>query len=314
MSPSFTDAQLDCLRQEARRLGLTVYIESAALESGRPPVWLFTRDRFAMGLGSFATCADALAWLAVPEFGRAAGEPYPRRTTASQPRKETMKNIDTRLERDPRYAEAKARLDELQHQTAAAERERTELIAGLGALAAQRAADTIKAEARALIAGTIATEAKQREVLTASLEQVEHRLAVLREAVYMQRQTVGALANEVSQAICADLRPKHIAHVQAIIAAARTLAECCAAESALREELTSNGVTYSGYLRPMPVRGFDVTDANSTVSRFLLEAVQFGFLDASDLPPPLQELVPPPATQQPTPKPKRSGVLGWANA
>lgn len=211
--------------------------------------------------------------------------------------------IDTRLTRDPRYAEAKARLTDLKGQLSATEAERRDLLEGLGSLAGRRISDAITSEAEALIAGEQVTETKRREALTASLEQVSHRARVLREAVTLQSRTVDALAGEVSRAICADLLPTHQANVRAVIAAALSLAECCRVERDLREELQENKVFYTSTLRPMPLRGFFLTDAHGEaqhgqLARFLLEAVEFGFMAESDLPQSLRPFVQPKAKPQ----------------
>jgi hypothetical protein len=202
------------------------------------------------------------------------------------------KTIDIRLERDPRYAASKARLGELGGQLAALEKDKADLVAGLNSIGHQ-AVDAIRAEAQALLSGSQASDVINREKLTRNLEQMTHRIAVLRQAVELQRQIVDDLAGEVSRAICADLLPAYEANVRAVIAAALLLAEQCRIERQLRSDLQSNGVQFTSMLRPMVLSGFDLTDVNSRLSRFLLEAVQFHFMQAQELPESLREHVPP---------------------
>jgi len=197
----------------------------------------------------------------------------------------TKSSVDKRLERDPRYAVAKARLTELNSQLATAEKVRAELLDTLGSLAAGRAADAIANEAQALLSGARAQEAVRREELTQTLGGVEHQIAVVRQAIAMQRDDIVAkLKSEVSRAICEDVKPHRHAILRKMAAAAMALAEICREERELREELIDNDVLFSATLRPMFIRGFDPRDNQSLLSRFLLELVENDVLSVGELP------------------------------
>jgi hypothetical protein len=203
-------------------------------------------------------------------------------------------NVDKRLERDPRYAAAKARLIELQVQLSTAEKERDDLQSGINSLAS-RALDALNAEAQALLSGAQAPDSaiNQRQKLADSLGQIDHQVAVLRQAVLMQRQKVADLTAEVSRAICADVESAHNETVRAEIAAVIALAEARGAEADILDCLRDNGVQFAGALRPMLIRGFDLSDRNSLASQFLLECVRLKRLSVSQLPIILRAHVPP---------------------
>jgi hypothetical protein len=219
-----------------------------------------------------------------------------RRASRHQPGERIMKKMSSadarRLQRDPRFVAAQSQLIELQVQRSTAEKERDDLQSGISSLAS-RAMDALNAEAQALLSGEQApgSAINQRQKLTDSLGQVEHRIAVLRQAIFMQQQNVESLTFEVSRTICADLKPDHIANVRAMATHVIALGEVCKKEAALRDELNQNGVKFTSWLRPMPLREFDLTDSNSRGSRFLLECVAFGFLEASEIPASLRPFV-----------------------
>jgi hypothetical protein len=219
--------------------------------------------------------------------------------------------VDTRLERDPRYVPAKALLNELKGQLTTAEKERNDLQTGISSLA-DRASRALAAEAQTLLSGCQAPEpaVNQRQHLTDSLGKVDHQIAVLRQAITMQQQTVEGLTAKVSQAICADMLPMHCDNVRKVAQAYLVLEECCRAEQELRDELNQNGVLTSGTLRPMSVRGCNSRDSNSALSRYLLEAVEFKFLAASEIPESLRAYVRRPAKPQPE-EPAHAPGDGW---
>src|SRR5574340_1157642 len=150
------------------------------------------------------------------------------------------KAIDTTLERDAAYVEASERLLALTVELSNLEKQRSELVSGIASLASQHQ-QAIHDQAAALLSGAALPNAKKREELASSLDELTHRIAVLREAVSMQRAIVANERSRVSREICADLAPRHSANVAAVARAAMALAEAVAAEAALRDELYGNG-------------------------------------------------------------------------
>ncbi|NKE64517.1 hypothetical protein RAMLITH_01680 [Ramlibacter sp. RBP-2] len=221
--------------------------------------------------------------------------------------------VDTRLERDPRYSAAWNRYTELQLQLREAERQRQEIQQQMGNTGSDTR-NAIRAEANALLSESAAAGIAKRDEVARSLGEVTHRIAVLREAVGLQKQVVEGLRAEVSLAICADLLPTHQAHVRAVALAAIGLADHVRTEWELRDRLAQNGVL-GGHLRPMPLRGFNLTEPNSTISQFLLEAARYGFIEAAELPEHVRKWIPPAPQQVPAVKPaKRAAKEGWLNA
>lgn len=220
--------------------------------------------------------------------------------------------IDTRPERDPRYVAAKARQYELQAELARAEKERSNLQDGIQSLAS-RAKDRLAAEAQALLSGEQAPEVKKRQQLTDSLGEVEHRIAVLREAIVIQRDIVAGLTSEISRMICADVKPIYRDRVRASINVALALEEASRAERELRHELISNGVQFTAHLRPMPIPDFNLSDRYGWLARFLFEAEEFGFITASELPASLRAYLPSRTKPEPKSEPKATND-GWLNA
>jgi hypothetical protein len=217
----------------------------------------------------------------------------------------TMKlklGIDIRLERDFRYVAANAKLRELQAEVASLEKERSDIYEGISSLA-QRKADALEAEAQALLSGEKAPAANKRAQLTDSLGEVEHKIAVRRQAIDMQKREVERLVCEVSTAISKDLLPTHRANVRDMAFAALEMEKACRMEADLRDDLRQKGVRFTGTLRPMPISGFDTRDPNSLLSRFLLECVEYGFLSASEVSDPLRERAVFLSRRRPEPRP-----------
>lgn len=206
------------------------------------------------------------------------------------------KIIDVTLERDPAYVEASERFLALKVELGNLEKQRTEILTGLSSLASHRQ-QAVHDQAAALLSGAALDAGKvaRRESMTRDLEALAHRIAVLNEAVIMQRAIVANARTKVSREICADLAPRHAANVSAVARAALVLAEAVAAEATLRDELEANGVEFAGYLRSMPLHGFKVADSQSRLTRYLLECHEYGFLAADELPAVVRQHIPPKA-------------------
>lgn len=194
------------------------------------------------------------------------------------------KGIDIRLERDPRYAAAKLRLGELQLERNTLQQEAEKVERGLGSLMID-AGDNRKREAEALLVGGESHGAvyQQREMLTNTLSEVRHKIAVLYEAIEMQRKIVAELAAEVSGAIARDLVPHHRANVVAVFDALLQLNTALEAEDDLRDSLYEQGVMYSGFIRPMPFTG-TLKDGNSRIMHYMKECYEYGFIERKQLP------------------------------
>lgn len=219
------------------------------------------------------------------------------------------------LMQDAAYASARGKMTELQAELSASGARRDAVLTELNAAAARPASamDGVMEKARRLLGRETTIPGAGIAALRAELGELDEHIAVLRAAVDIQRQAVEALREETSRRLVAELLPTHRAMVREIAKRIAALDEALAAEHGLRDNLFQQGIA-TGALRPMPMPGFGrLSDENSRCAAYLLESVQFGFLDVADLPANLQPAAqaklrrdPPPA---PTPRKENDGWL-----
>lgn len=197
--------------------------------------------------------------------------------------KETQK-IDIRLERDPRYVAAVAHYTKLKVELDALERQRNEVLAGLNSLG-NIARTRIEQEATALLSSDTAPTILGREELAKTLDQLSHRVAVLRQAVEMQKAVVEKLRADVGKAIATDLLPQHRAIVTRIADAVFQLDAALQAEHDLRDALYENNVPYSAVLRSTQMPGLGrLSSPSSRVSGFVLSLYEDDLIPLSKIP------------------------------
>lgn len=219
--------------------------------------------------------------------------------------------IDINLARDPRYAAAQSRLAELQLEAIAIEKKYNGIISDIAQQATAASTKRLTREAEALISGV---EIVACVDLHAQLADVGHRLAVVREAIRLQREVLTGLLGEISAAISRDTLPQHIENVRGVAAAAIALEAALAAEADLRDALHQNGVLYSGVIRPMPLLGVGLLrDDQSRISRYLAECVEYGFLRANELPEIVRARLPKKSDGKSTPTAGKTDNDGWLN-
>ncbi len=216
------------------------------------------------------------------------------------------------LDRDPRYVAARTRYTDLQYELSGLDSQLNAAYGGLCSLTDHR--DIIRDEASALLSGATPAPASDRAAVIKTIDDLTHRIAVLRQAVEMQRGIVGKLHAEVGNAIASEFLPQHTANVAAIVEAAITLSTALQAEQELRDTLTENDVSFSSILRAMPLPGFSLKDDQSRLSRYLLECHEFGFIKASALPDVVRERLPRKAKPTPTPGTQAANGEGWLAA
>lgn len=222
-----------------------------------------------------------------------------------------MKTIDTKLTRDPRYVEALEKLTRLKTERDLRQKQIDEANTGLSSLPTIR--ERIVDEAQALCADRDSNAVK-REELIRNLDELRHKLAVLREAVTQQQTYIETLRTAIGKQIATDLLPRHRELVLQIKEAALLLSKAVMAETDLRTELSDNSVPYSAVIRPMPMRGFDLRDSQSAIVRYLIEALQHGYIEMKDLPVVVRPLVPSMVSAPDSKAPKRRQADGWLNA
>lgn len=221
-----------------------------------------------------------------------------------------MKNIT--LDRDHRYTAAHTRHTELQHELSGLEQSVTTAYCGLSSLSESR--DLIRDEAAALLEGASVIPTADRAAVLRTIDDLNHRIAVLRQAVDMQRGIVNRLRGEVGNAIAAELLPQHLANVKAIVDAAIQLSVALQAEQGLRDTLIERDVPFTAVLRAMPLPGFNLRDDQSRLSRYLVECYEQGFVKAGDLPDVVRDRLPRKVKPQPRIAAHAANGDGWMAA
>jgi hypothetical protein len=194
------------------------------------------------------------------------------------------------LDRSPQYVAARTRYNELQAELTQLDRQLNSAYGGLGSL--PQVQDLIRDEASALLEGATPAPASNRAAAIKNIDDLTHRIAVIRQAVDMQRGIVIRLAFEVSNTIAGELLPQHAANVQAVASAAVALSVALQAERELRDTLTEQGIQFASTIRAMPLPGFNLADDNSRLSRYLAEAHEYGFVKAGNLPDVVRDRLP----------------------
>ena len=188
---------------------------------------------------------------------------------------------------DPEFAAAKAKYTELQTALLTAN---SRYDAILGELNAAGPSTSLKVSARTAAAlkligrGSANTPGASASQLREELSKVGEDRRVLEEAVGMQKEFVGELRSKVSRRIIADLTPAYRELVRDIAKAVMALDSVLAVEHNFRDELFQRDIML-GELRPMPLHGFGRSrDENSRCSVWLMDAVEFQFLQINEIP------------------------------
>lgn len=143
-------------------------------------------------------------------------------------------------------------------------------------------AKTLEVDANLLLEGKNWREntASRQEELE---ELYEHR-KVLRKALEIQGQYLQQARREKTQEIVQELQPIHRDVVRRVCGHLVRLAEVLEEEKQFRDALTERGFMFSDKLRPMVLYDApgSLADPQSTVSRFLAEAEEYGFLSQQE--------------------------------
>jgi hypothetical protein len=220
--------------------------------------------------------------------------------------------IDIRLERCPNYVKAKIRFTELQAELNCLDRQRDEIQTGISSLKNSHS-DLIAEEAMSMLSGVPAADPSilRREEMVKTFEQLSRRIAVLRQAVALQRNILESARHEVGSEISLELLPQHRDNVSAVIEAAIRLSTALQAEAELRNILTERGIPFSSVIRAMPIHGFDLADGQSRLSRYLLECYEHALIGAGDLPDVVRDRLPPKVKSTPKPIARQANNEGW---
>ncbi len=196
------------------------------------------------------------------------------------------------LNDDLAFAEAAAKLAGLQSDMAAANRQHAELLARLNKQAAGpvEQLDAITAKAHQLLGNGAGPSEEDPITLRAQLARVGEHRQVLDAAIGIQRGAVAKCRSEVSRRVLTEVLPQHRLLVREVAKRLKALDAALSEEYALTDELHRLGFE-TGSLRSMPIPQLGkLSDPNSRASAYLLECVEFRFLDLVDLPENLQPL------------------------
>jgi hypothetical protein len=126
----------------------------------------------------------------------------------------------------------------------------------------------------------IISEAKLRE----SYQDLITRISVIRTAIQLQEQVVLDKRSAASFEVVQRFRPVHHENVRKIVAKLKELDEILNAEADLREGLSLGGFAASSLI-PMNILELGLlSDPDSRVYRYFLEAYREGFIGQSELP------------------------------
>lgn len=199
-----------------------------------------------------------------------------------------FKDIDIRLQRDPRYVAAEAKLTELKITLNDLERAKDAELAILnGTTSYKKRQSPIEFAAQQMIyTGAMVAIPESADIVSRKkYEELSDKVSVLRLAVQMQRDAIARLRAEISEKICRELLPLHIKNVKGIVDALLVLNEALEQESDLRASCVHEDVWRDHIIRSMSVPALGLLrDENSRISRYMREAVEFGFVDAADMP------------------------------
>lgn len=216
------------------------------------------------------------------------------------------------LENDPRYVEAVALMGKIQRDLAAVETRREEILVRIAP-----GRSSVESSAHALLAGQDSTApdyAASADTLRSESEVLSAKRCILVKAIELQSQSIKELRYQISSKISLELRPRHGALVRDIVRQLKALDSALEAETDFRNTLNERDIVYDAHIRPMGIYQLGLLrDAHSPVANFLLEAEQFGYLNASDLPAHVRERILIPAPKKQTALPKETAD-GWASA
>jgi len=151
----------------------------------------------------------------------------------------------------PEHREAATRLAELDREQKTLQHKTRELEAQIGS--GDDDTDALRAEAAALVSSDAAVAIAQPDVRV-ELSAAKQRLAIVTEAIVMQKQAVGALTRECHQTMVDERKPEHAASVERIEEAITQLEQAIREENAVRERMRRDGGSPHG-LPTIPTPG-----------------------------------------------------------
>ena len=197
------------------------------------------------------------------------------------------------------YILADAKLTELRLQLVEAERKKDAILSDLNAPKTVR--DPIKEAAERMLAGEAnALTPDMTKQLWESVQELLIRIRVIQTALKMQEKTVNEFRSALRFDVSKLVAPMHRENVRNIVAKLKELDAALMEEHALRDELFQRDLL-SSLVRPMGIGSLGMLNGSHSgaSARYLMEAFREGFIDFSELPKNLQDMVPPPPKAAP---------------
>lgn len=212
------------------------------------------------------------------------------------------------------FAEASSLLETLNADLLAVENQIDENLSALSEASAARRG-RVEAQAHALLAGqssAVIDASAEAAQIRADIEAARLKKPALIRAIELQRQVVKSLRYKWHQQVCHDLQPKHAELVREIAKRLLELDSALTAEHDLRDAVyQKTGLHHPKY---MGLAGFGLLRGDwSRPALYLIEAVQAGYLEKSDLPKYLHGRIPIPAPAAIKPR-QVADSDGWLNA
>lgn len=180
------------------------------------------------------------------------------------------------LQDDPKYVAAARKLEELKGHAEQLDRQREDLLNGL---ATEQYRDELTGRAEKLLAAGDLDDSQEiaHERMRTDLTRIYDELRVVRRAVDLQAQVVGAERMRVSKVITDRVRPEHRRIVKRLAAALEALSDAVAEERQFRERLHDADVSL-GDLRPMPFNPARLDEEYSPASLWMKDARDNGLV------------------------------------
>lgn len=212
------------------------------------------------------------------------------------------------------FAEASSLLETLRADLRTVEAQIDENLSALSEASAARRG-RVEAQAHALLAGQSSAEidaSVEAAQIRADVEAARLKKPALIRAIELQRQVVEHARHKWHQQVCHDLQPKHAELVREIAQRLLELDAVLTAEADLRDAVYQK--TGLHHHKPMGLAGFGLLREDwSRPAVYLIEAVQAGYLEKSDLPKYLHGRLPIPAPAAIKPR-QAADSDGWLNA
>jgi hypothetical protein len=207
-------------------------------------------------------------------------------TTQPKPRKETQIKVPQvpALRDDAGYAQAQAKLTELQLRLTSVGEEISHLLGQLAEAERSRKNPVVEAAERLLAGDDTSLDTVVQHGLNDRLSTLYRRRRILEEAISQQKRILEEERSRASREICESLRPEYLAVVQDLAEAIVAVGRAQEKYQSFVGTLDGADITWLSSLRPMSFHAASPREYNGRVGHWLLEALEYGLIDPSIIP------------------------------